>query len=80
MTFIPYTNSERTQKRYTVGQAIEIAKLYLANKYSLTQVCVNKIRSRQNEETITLVELNKITEDLIDDTMYYDGWKAVVRH
>lgn len=70
-----YTKSERTVKKYTVEQAVNSALVRL-NKIGLTQVCTDKIKGRNNDEKITLEELNRISDELYDDTIYYDGYKA----
>ena len=65
-----YTKSERTVKKYTVGEAYESAKRALAQK-GYKQVCTNAISKREMAEKITLEELNIIREAIICDTMFY---------
>lgn len=72
---LTYTHSERTVKKYTVNQACESAR-YRVAKSGLTQICTNSLRGRPGSELITLEELNKIADAIVDETFYYDGYKA----
>lgn len=63
-----YTKSERTVKKYTVGEAVESAKRALKG----IPICTNILRGRELSEKITLEELNNIRTRLIDDSHYYN--------
>ena len=63
-----YTKSERTVKKYTVGEAVESAKRALKG----IPICTNILRERELSEKITLEELNNIRTRLIDDSHYYN--------
>jgi hypothetical protein len=63
----PYTLSERTVRKYTVGQAVESAKRMLKG----VKMNVTSIHSRELTEKITLEELNKISEQLYIDSVDY---------
>lgn len=62
-----YTKSERTIKKYTVGEAVESAKRALKG----VPMCINALEGRELIEKITLEELNNIRSQLIDDSNYY---------
>ena len=64
-----YTKSERTVKKYTVGEAVESAKRALKG----APMCVNAIHNKELSEKITLEELNIIRQRLIDDSRYYNN-------
>lgn len=65
----PYTLSERTVLKYTIGQALASAERRLKTK----RVCVNAISGRHLSEKITLEELNRISDAIVHDTEYYGG-------
>lgn len=66
-----YTHSERTVKKYTVGQAVASAERRLKG----TPVCVNAVSGRPLSEAITLEELNEIAEAIYSDSIYWDYGK-----
>lgn len=66
-----YTKSETTVKKYTVGQAFESAKRYLKTK-GYSSFCTNAISKYDLSDKITLAELNKIRDQIIDDTKFWD--------
>lgn len=78
-----FTHSERTVLKYTVGGALASAKRRLEQKRCRHAICTNAIGARQLSEKITLVELNRISDRIFDDTMYYrsdmPARKAAVR-
>lgn len=61
-----YTLSERTVKKYTIGQAVDSAKRRLGT----SRICVNAVRARDYKEKITLQELNEIAEEIVQDTSW----------
>ena len=65
-----YTRSERTDKKYTIGQALESAKRRL-NRIGIARYCVNAIQGRDAGEKITLEELNTLADSIYDDSVYY---------
>ena len=70
---IPFTDKERTVKDKTVGQAIESAAAVLKAQYNSTPMCVNAISGKEKSDQITLMELSTLVEQLIDDSLYYNG-------
>lgn len=64
-----YTLSERTDKKYTVGQAVSSARRLL--KDSGICVCVTPISDRSMSEKITLEELNSIAMAIYDESVYW---------
>lgn len=67
MAKIPYTRSEKKETKYTIHQAFNIARMRLSNR----PVCTNAVRGRSYDTRITLVELNELVDQLVDDTRYY---------
>lgn len=63
-----YTKSERTIKKYTVGEAVESAKRYLKSK-GIHTYCCNAVAHLDYSEKITLETLNEYRQSIIDDTM-----------
>lgn len=62
-----YTNSEKTVKKYTVGQAVESAKRRLKGQ----AYCANSVSNRDFKELITLKELNELSDKIVWDTEYW---------
>lgn len=68
-----YTKSERTVKKYIVGNAVESAHRRLRAKYGKdAKLCVNAVSRLSLSDPITLEELNKLAEKMYDDTVYHD--------
>ena len=67
---ITYTRADRTEKKYTIGHAIENARQVLAT-HRIHEICVNAVRQRDHSTRLTLVELNELQEQLIDDSKFY---------
>lgn len=67
-----YTRSEREDEKYIVGQAVASAERTLAQK-GVKGVCMNAVRSRSLSDKITLLELNRIAKEIVDDSLYYGG-------
>jgi hypothetical protein len=66
-----FTHSERTEKKYTIGQAISSAKRRLVCK-GINEICVNAVgRGCDLKTPITLEHLNEISDTIYDDTMYH---------
>lgn len=65
---ITYTWSERNEKNYTVGQAVKAAQARLPEG---KQYCSNALKGRPLTDSITLVELNELADQIVDDTNYY---------
>ncbi len=67
-----YTFKERTVKCYTVAEAINAAQIRLGEDKPM---CTNSLYvcgiRRDNDEKITLVELNQIADRLVDDSHFY---------
>lgn len=72
-----YTLTERTEKSKTVGQAVNIALMLLRERHNLNKVCTNALHRgrhrREDDEPITVVELNKLVEDMVNDTTFHEG-------
>lgn len=67
MAHITFTKAEKKEKKYTIFQAIQAARLRLGNR----SICTNALCDRSDNYPITLVELNEIADQIVDDTRYY---------
>ena len=67
MSRIPYTETEKRVKKYTVGTAAKIAETRLKGR----GLCINAISGRSLAEPITLVELNNLVDQMVDDSFYH---------
>lgn len=65
-----YTFSEKTVKKYTVQDAINAADAIVKAK-NIRGLCMNAVNRLDRDEKITLVRLNEISEQMIDDSIYY---------
>lgn len=68
-----FTHAERTNKKYTVGQAVAQAQTVLKEK-RLSQVCVNAVGgiAYNRNKQITLEEMSNLVEEMVEDTVFYD--------
>lgn len=64
-----YTPSEKTDRKYTIYQAVQSARARLGSRFP--SVCTNAIAGRADSERITLQELNQIADQIVLDTKYY---------
>lgn len=62
-----YTKSERTEKKYTVYQAVQSARRRLGPKRGL---CVNALNGLPDCHKITLEELNELQDKMYWDSLY----------
>lgn len=68
-----YTLSERTEKKYTVEDAVELAKKVLwKNKIKANLTPVNKFKSLK--EALTLEEVNVLMDDIISESQHYSQY------
>lgn len=65
-----YTKSERTVRKYTIGNAIASARRRLGNNVPM---CINAIEHRPLDYKITLEELNRISDQLVEDSYFYNN-------
>lgn len=66
---ILYTSNEVTQRKYTINDACSIALMCMNGK----PICINSIRGRNHrddDQKITLVELNSLVASIVDDSYY----------
>jgi hypothetical protein len=72
-----YTNKEKTEKKYTVAQAESAALAIIKDRSNgkLTQVCTNATKDYRGGSDITVVKLNELSDQMVNDTFYYDGYK-----
>jgi len=66
-----YTLKEKTEKKYKLSFAIEQAKGILKMKHNKSSCCVNSVKNRSQDELLTIVEVNKIIDTLVDDSLDY---------
>lgn len=71
MAKVFYTQSEKTDKKYPISQAITLAKQTIQEKTKYRQHKVPvKVSQQHNPNTlITMVELNQLVEKIVNDTM-----------
>ena len=55
------------EKKYTVADALIAAKYRLGNR----RYCCNALRKYELTDKITLDELNKIADQIVEDTNFY---------
>lgn len=72
MAFSIFTQAERTVKKHTVGFAVKQAQHVLKEK-RYSELCVNAVRGRAYDQLLTTEEVSKLVEELVDDTLFYDG-------
>jgi hypothetical protein len=58
---------------YTIQDAINSAKVILKNTHKINKVCIDVLKNRSLEDSITLEELNIIQDDLVSDTLFYEN-------
>lgn len=61
----------RSTKTYTVQQAVDAARVRLQGN-GVTALCVGKLNGRRMDEILSLAQLNKVADDLVFDTLYYE--------
>lgn len=69
---INYSYRERTVRQVSVYEAEAAASIYLKEK-GYHGLCINATRFWFVDELKTIEEANKYIEQMIDDTIYYDG-------
>jgi len=75
---IEYSVREQTLKNKTVQDAIDAAELIMKvnKRYDGTNLTVLQKRKLKPTDQITIVELNKISEQILWDSGYYYSRKA----
>lgn len=68
-----FTKSERTERKYTIGKAVASAQARLGKGVPM---CINALEHRPLDYKITLEELNRIADRLVDDSRYYNSYSA----
>lgn len=80
-TQITYTDTERKEKRYTQSDITTAARARLrevmrrrrkVSDEEVISLCVNAL-PRQSGARYTLEELNELADQVVSDTLYYDG-------
>lgn len=69
-----FTHKERTEKCKTLGNAVAQARSVLLHFYRINKLCCNKIGYRNLDEEITIKEMSELVNELVDDTLYYEGY------
>lgn len=69
-----YTNRERTERNYTVGNALASVKRRLKG----APVCTNAISGRDLKEPITLEQLNELADEMYHDSIYFNEDSACI--
>lgn len=65
---VQFTDAERRDKRYSVGYAIECARLVLAER-RIKDLIPSSIHNLNIREKITLEELNKISSRIVKENL-----------
>lgn len=68
-----YTHRERTVANHSVGEAFESAKRRLKEKNFFGPYCCDAINGMTLDQKITLKELNELAEQIVDDSLWYEG-------
>jgi hypothetical protein len=63
-----YLEKDRTQKNYTVADAVKAARIRLTAR-GINSLCINCIRNKLMTDRITLQELNDLSDYLVVDTL-----------
>lgn len=66
-----YTKSERTDRKYTIGKAVAVARARLGKGVPM---CINALEHRPLDYKITLEEVNRIADQIVDDSHYYNEY------
>jgi len=64
-----YTTTEKTLKKYTAQQIIDISKVQLKGK----GCCTDALHKYPAGTLFTLVQLNEISDEIVSDSYYYNG-------
>ena len=67
-----FTHREKTVKNKTVGDAVAAAKSAL-KEHGITKYCSNAITFRTLDEKITVQEMSRLVEAIVDDTRFYNN-------
>ena len=70
---ITYTTREKTVKQHTLDDACNAAKAILQREYKYNQLCTDMLKGKSETELLTTVEMSKLVQDLVDDTVYWAG-------
>ncbi len=68
-----FTYSERAQENYPLADAITQAKMVLKHHHWIDKICMDKVKGLNLCAFITLERFSKPVEDLVDDTLYWEG-------
>ena len=70
MAEFTYTYRER-QKNWTVQDAINAARAIL-DVCVIKNMCINAVMNLDPKQAINMIELNQISKELVDDSIYYE--------
>ena len=68
-----YTYRERTVKSKKLSDITAAAMAVLKEKYKIDKLCIDQVKQFDDESTFTIQEMNQLVENLIDDTLYWEG-------
>ena len=73
-----YTVKELTEKKWTTEDVCKAATIIIKQKTSgqLTEICTNTLKNVYDTELFTVKRLNELVDGVVDDTLYYDGYKV----
>ena len=70
---IQYTLAEKTEKKLDMNFIIGQARAVLKDRYNKTQFCSNALGRYHDSEKFTVEQASRLIEQVVDDTLYYDG-------
>lgn len=74
---VVFTRSEINEKKHTVADAITAAQVIINGKitkpHRRLEVCLDALSGRSLAEKITMLELNRIQDHLVTETLYRAG-------
>ena len=65
------TFREKTVKNKTLNDVISQAKSILKTKHGINQVCNNKFHFLPSDTMFTVQEMDKLVNDIVDDTLFW---------
>lgn len=72
-----FTRSEINDKKHTVADAVTAAQVILNSKRAAPRVdlrvCLSALKGRSLQEKISILELNRIQDHLVTETLYHAG-------
>lgn len=68
-----FTHRERTEEKYLLADALTQAAMVLKHHYRIPKLCTDKAKGLNLCAFITLEKFSQLVQDLVDDTLYWEG-------